>query len=106
MVNFLSHYKKNNKNLYSLMVSLLLAMWYNGISGFLNYLFPNRAAPLTLLLIFIPLVIFLTDDGKLDELYRGNDIDYPILGSSGKSVTSGYYYPQKVERFRTIPMSI
>jgi hypothetical protein len=69
MVNFLSYYKKNNPNIYSLLVSFFLAVWYNGISGLLNYYFPVRGISLSILFLIIPLMIFLTDDGQLNELY-------------------------------------
>lgn len=73
MANFLSYYKKNNPNLYSLLVSLLLALWYNGISGILNYYWPNKGPALSIVFLMLPLLIFLTDDGHLNELYKPPD---------------------------------
>ena len=70
MPNFLTYSKKYNPNMYSLLVSFFLALWYNGISGLLNYYWPNRGPALSVIFLLIPLLIFLTDDGHLDELYR------------------------------------
>lgn len=78
MVNFLTYYKVTNPNVYSLLVSLLLAIWYNGISGLINYYWPVRGPALSLLFLIVPLVIFLSDDGKLEELYKAPNISYPI----------------------------
>lgn len=82
MANFLTYFKKNNPNMYSLIVSLLLALWYNGISGLINHYMPNRGPILSFSLLMIPLTIFLTDDGHLDELYLPSNIQYPVIISS------------------------
>ena len=76
-MNFLTYYKVTNPNLYSLMVSVLLAVWYNGISGLLNHYFPNRGLMLSLVLLIIPLTVFLLDDGDLGELYHIPNVNYP-----------------------------
>lgn len=78
MANFLTYYKKHNSNLYSLVVSLLLALWYNGISGILNHYYPQRGPILSIIFMVIPLIVFLTDDGRLNELYEPPSIEYPI----------------------------
>lgn len=70
MANFLTYYKKHNRNIYSLLVSILLALWYNGIAGLLNYYWPERGPALSIIFMSLPLLIFLTDDGHLDELYN------------------------------------
>ena len=61
MANFLTFIKKTNSNLYCLCVSFLLAVWFNGIAGLLNHLFPNRGILLSLLLISLPIVILPED---------------------------------------------
>ncbi len=70
MVNILSYLRKNNVNTYSLAISLLLAIWYNGVAGLINYYFPERPPYVSLLLMSIPLLLFLSDDGSLNELYN------------------------------------
>lgn len=69
MANIIAYYRKHHHTIYSLIVSVLLALWFNGIVGVLNYFLPERGLYMSLLLAFIPLVIFLVDDGSLDELY-------------------------------------
>jgi len=64
------------------MVSLLLAMWYNGVTGIINYYLPNRGPFISIFLMTIPIFIFLTDDGRLNELYASSNIQYPILAST------------------------
>lgn len=70
MVNILAYLRKNNVNAYSLVISLLLAIWYNGVAGVLNYYFPERPPYISLLLMVIPILLFLSDDGSLNELYN------------------------------------
>ena len=84
MANFLSYYKKHNPNLYSLIVSLLLAVWYNGIAGLLNYYWPVRGPNISIIFLLLPLVVFLTDDGHLDELYQPPGITFPIRASQNQ----------------------
>ena len=66
-MSFLTYYKVTNPNLYSLIVSVLLAVWYNGVYGLLNYYFPHRGLGISLILLMIPLIVFLSDDGELSE---------------------------------------
>ncbi|QKF94605.1 hypothetical protein QKU48_gp1147 [Fadolivirus algeromassiliense] len=86
MFSPLSYLKKNNQNLYSLVVSLLLALWYNGISGLINHYMPNRGPMLSITLLIIPLAMFLSDDGHLDELYKPAEIQYPVISSAQASL--------------------
>ena len=66
----LKELKKTHANLYALYVSLLLALWFNGISSLLYYFLPVRGFILSVILMAIPLIIFIWDDGTLDELYK------------------------------------
>jgi hypothetical protein len=84
MANFLTYYKKHNPNLYSLLVSLLLAIWYNGITGLLNYYWPVRGPNISIVFLLLPIIVFLTDDGHLDELYQPPGIQYPIKGKQNQ----------------------
>jgi len=70
MVNILAYLRKNNTNAYSLVISLLLAVWYNGVAGLLNHYFPERPPYISLLLMIVPILLFLSDDGSLNELYN------------------------------------
>ena len=81
MANFLTYYKYTKPNIYALMVSVLLALWYNGISGLFNYYFPDKGPILCLVFLLIPLIIFLTDDGKLDELYKIGDANPDVASN-------------------------
>lgn len=84
MANFLTYLKNNNGNIYSLVVSALLITWYNGLVGILNFIFPERGILISLLLALIPILIFLTDDGNLDELYSSGSTTYEIATASDK----------------------
>lgn len=79
---FLSFLKHTKENLHSLVVSLLLALWFNGISGIINYYLPNRGPFISIIFLIIPLIVFLSDNGKLDELYQPPNLRYPILAST------------------------
>ena len=82
MANFLTYLKNNNGNIYSLIVSTLLITWYNGLVGMLNYFFPERGILISLLFALIPVLIFLTDDGNLDELYSSGSTTYEVAAAS------------------------
>jgi hypothetical protein len=93
MANFLTYLKKHNINLYSLVVSLLLALWYNGIAGLLNYWIPVRGPLISSILLLIPIVILLTDDGNLNELYNapasiGSSIATMASQMAGKDISN------------------
>jgi hypothetical protein len=64
--------KHNKPNLYSLLISLMLSLWYNGVSGMLNHFVPDRGFKISLILLLLPLLFLLSDDGSLSELYNGN----------------------------------
>ena len=87
-MNFLTYYKITNPNLYSLLISMLLAVWYNGISGLLNYYFPNRGPGMSLVLLIIPLTVFLLDDGDLGELYSIPKVNYPASTKTAAVTTA------------------
>jgi len=80
MIKFMSYIKKNIPSLYALTISFFLALWYNGIAGLLNHYLPNRGLFISSILMIIPLIIFLTDDGHLDELYKPPEI--PVTTAS------------------------
>lgn len=86
-MNFLTYYKITNPNLYSLLVSLLLAVWYNGVAGLLNYYFPNRGLAMSMVLLIIPLTVFLMDDGDLGELYASPTVNYPASENAKGRIT-------------------
>lgn len=103
MANFLTYYKKHNPNLYSLMVSLLLSLWYNGISGLLNHYWPNRTLVISAIFLIIPIIIFLTDDGQLNELYVPPSINYPINNNNPAIINGSLFVNQivgKNEKFK------
>lgn len=77
MGNIINYIKKHNPNVFSLMTSLLLALWFNGVSGLLHDLVPNKNTNIYLLLMVFPLFIFLLDNGNLNELNSMPDA-YPI----------------------------
>ena len=85
----LSYLKLNNPNLYSIAVSLLLVLWFNGASGLINYYIPERGLMISIILLLIPAVLFYRDDGNLDKLYKPNNIEYPILSSIREIRSSG-----------------
>ena len=88
----LSYLKDLNQNVYSMVVSVLLVLWFNGISGILNYYYPTRGPLISVILLIIPAVLFYMGDGNLDKLYKQHNIEYPILssvGQNGQNTNSG-----------------
>ena len=96
MANFLTKLKKKYKNLHSLTVSLLLAIWYNGISSLINLWFPGRGFSIIMIMLLLPLVIFLIEDGGLDELYKDSSAANPATAAASSPVDN-----TKKERFYT-----
>lgn len=82
MANIIAYYRKHHHTIYSLIVSVLLALWFNGITGLLNYFLPDRGLYLSLLIALIPLIIFLIDDGNLDELYKPPERAYAAISGT------------------------
>lgn len=98
MANFLTYYRKNHPNLYALIVSVLLSLWYNGLTGIFNHYFPNRGPVLSLIFLIIPLAVFLGDDNKLDELYKIGDANpVPIITAAGNTAQQKENYEQKLK---------
>ncbi len=99
MPHFIEKVKDFSPNMHSLLVSFLLALWYNGIAGLLNHYIPNRGLTISLILMSIPLIIFLSDDGKLNELYKSPNAGQSVVASS----QVGQSLPQnKSEKFKVI----
>lgn len=96
MANFLSYYRKYYPNIYALMVSVLLSLWYTGLTGLFNYYFPNRGPALSLIFLIIPLAIFIGDDNKLDELYKIGDAN---PSNPAVIVTSAVNTPRRREGY-------
>ena len=95
--------KKTHPNMYALYASLLLALWFNGFANLLNNFFPVKGFALSLLLMLIPLVLFLWDDGTLDELYKIENNLIPAATSSS-SITQPY--PRNIDNFIEIHKKI
>ena len=81
-MNPLIFLKYKYKNLYIILVSLLIAVWFNSIYRILNSIIPSNA-PLYIPIIMCIFVIFIfyADNRLIDELYR-YDIVYPISASN------------------------
>jgi len=106
MTNFLTWHRINHPNIYALMVSVLLSLWYTGLTGIFNYYFPNRGPALSLIFLMIPLIIFLGDDNKLDELHKIGDINpssnvAAITAAAGNPSTSSFTsVPKSKEQYQ------
>ena len=101
MANIIAYFRKRHHTIYSLIVSVLLALWFNGISGILNYYLPDRGLYLSLLLAIIPLIIFIVDDGNLDELYKPPERVYAGLSAAAnRSANNSNFVADMNEKFR------
>lgn len=72
MINYI---KNNYKNLYIILVSFMIGLWFNGISKLVHYVFPHKNISEILILLFVPVVFFYIDDNSLSELYNLNNDD-------------------------------
>ena len=66
-------YKKSHPNAYALYVSILLALWFNGIATMINFVAPERGLWSAMILMIIPIAFFFVDSGTLEELYRDEE---------------------------------
>src|SRR5437016_13960708 len=80
-------YKKTHPNFYALYVSVLLALWFNGISTMINAVAPDRGIWGAIVLMVIPIVFFLVDSGTLEELYKDENaiLDKPTIAAVTQS---------------------
>lgn len=91
-MNFFYNLKRRNPNVYALIISVLTAIWFNGVSSMINIIVPDRGVYISLFMLIIPLILFLMDDGSLEELNPNNNI-YPIntnLASQTQTRWEGY----------------
>tara|TARA_B100001094_G_C17828173_1_gene621898 strand:- start:176 stop:442 length:267 start_codon:yes stop_codon:yes gene_type:complete len=68
----LSDIKRNNKNIYTLIVALAVSCWFEGINRLIRTFIPLDVNTLRngLLMCTFALLIFYMDDGNLSELYN------------------------------------
>lgn len=71
----LGYLRKYYPNCYSVVIALILLIWYNGIAGVLNQILPDRSPIVSAVLIIIPILILLTDDGTLKHLYSADNLN-------------------------------
>ena len=64
--------KRNNKNLYTLLVALAVSCWFEGITRIIRTFVPIDTNTLRngLLMCAFALFIFYMDDGSISELYN------------------------------------
>tara|TARA_E500000178_G_C17021787_1_gene755984 strand:- start:1114 stop:1377 length:264 start_codon:yes stop_codon:yes gene_type:complete len=64
--------KRNNKNLYTLLVALAVSCWFEGITRIIRTFVPIDTNTLRngLLMCSLALLIFYMDDGNISELYN------------------------------------
>ena len=65
-----THIKKNYTNVYIVIVSIVVAMWFKSLHRIIDIVFPYYKSILSnLIIIIICTVILLLGDGSLDEIY-------------------------------------
>jgi hypothetical protein len=69
MLNIL---KKQYPNIYVIIISLAVALWFSGCNRLIDHFSPNNVEN-GLLLCVISLIIVYMDDGKLNELHNADD---------------------------------
>jgi len=69
---FLKDLKKNNKNIYTLLIALAASCWFEGISRIIRTFVSIEVDTLRngLIMCSIALLIFYSDDGSISELYN------------------------------------
>jgi hypothetical protein len=69
---FLADLKRNNKNIYTLLIALAVSCWFEGINRLFRTFVPIDTDTLRngLIMCSLALLIFYSDDGSLSELYN------------------------------------
>lgn len=73
MTNIISWMKSWNPNVHALIITIFMAIWFNGIGTMINIFLPNRGIGIGALMLIIPLIVFLLDN-ELDEFGLKNTI--------------------------------
>lgn len=66
----LKYIKNNFPNIFIILMALSLASWFEGVSGIFNILFPQKTILRNVIILSFGLLIMMSDDGSLNELYR------------------------------------
>jgi len=65
--------KSLSPNLYTIIIALGISLWFEGINTIIGFFIKDRTIYSGLLLCFVALIIFYSNDGKFNELYNMSD---------------------------------
>ena len=60
----------NNKNLRILLTSIFVSFWFRGLTLILGHFFPNKSLSAGVWMCVISVLVLLSDDGHLSEIYK------------------------------------
>lgn len=81
VTNILKAYSKwyislRNKypNTYIVIISVLVTLWFQGMTRIIDKLFPNKSLKINMWLMVIPLLLMYFGDGRLEEIYNFENV--------------------------------
>ena len=57
-------------NIYIIIISILVTIWFQGMTRIIQHIFPDKNIYYNLLLMIVPAFILYVGDGRLDEIYN------------------------------------
>ncbi len=57
-------------NLYIICISIIVTLWFQGMSRLIEKMFPDKSNYTNMLLMLVPALLLYFGDGRLDEIYN------------------------------------
>lgn len=74
-----SNIKHKFPNFYIVCISILVTIWFQGMSRLINGFFPNNGISGNLLLMIVPALLLYFGDGKLEEIYSFENLPSRLM---------------------------
>lgn len=87
--NFLKAYsewyisiRERYPNGYIIIISILVTLWFQGMTRIIDKLFPNKSFRLNVCLMIVPVILMYFGDGRLEEIYNFENLQKRITAMS------------------------
>lgn len=77
--------KSTYPNIYIVMISVLVTVWFQGMIRIIRKLFPDKGMKNSLMLMIVPALILYFGDGRLDEIYNFENLSLRVTAMNNTS---------------------